>query len=126
MKIIVNEKYKNFFGKYKLILQRIISYIGIANFFMLLKVFAEDKPLNMGVYVWFIIATIGCILLAIFDSLFVIEGDSNYGFSRTPKMVKMYNNIELIMEKLGIENTENINVNNTQSTNFLKKIFKRE
>jgi hypothetical protein len=67
---------------------------------MILKVFAEDEPLGMAWFVWLIIIGVFSVVLIVLDIKLVIEGEADYGFSKTPRWVAMEKNIEDILSIL--------------------------
>jgi hypothetical protein len=97
--MITKKRNKILLGKFKLLYGRTMSYVGIISFLMLLKVFAMNEPLGLNWVIWLIIVFLICVGVTIFDVLFVIEGDANYGFSKTPKFVEMDKDIKEIKEQ---------------------------
>jgi len=100
LKKLVGKKLKNRIGKYKVLISRLMSYLSIVNFFMILYLFAKEEPLGLHYQIWLIFAAVICCCVIVFDSLFVIEGDANYNFARTPRMVAHEQRVIKILEIL--------------------------
>lgn len=97
---MINKDLKLKIGKYKMLFNRLISYLGILNFIMLLYIFVKNQPVGLNWFLWVVLIGVFCIMTIVFDSFFVLEGDGAYQFNRNPKLVEMENDIKTILNIL--------------------------
>lgn len=100
---LISEKTRLRIGKYKSILNRLISYLGILNFSMLLYIFVKNQPLGFNWFIWFITVIFLCLGIMIFDIFFVIKAESIYLFKKNPKLVEMNEKLDTIINLLDMK-----------------------
>lgn len=81
-------------GMLKVWEQRLASYIGIVNFFMIFYLYIVASPMGLEWYHWLALIVIGITTILYFDIKYVFPHTQLYTFKKNPAMIMLKEQIE--------------------------------
>jgi len=88
-------------GKYEVWMNRLKSYVGMANFLMIFYIFLSKSPLGVEWYYWIIPTLILLPILLYIDIKVIFPQTLKYKFNKNPEMSKIKEEIAEIKRILG-------------------------
>ena len=97
MKYFQRYKENRNFGKFRIWIIRVGSYLSPINFLLILYSFAKNEPFGVNFWFWMIFCIIGVFALLVFDTLFMFSSELNYSYIKNPGMRALENKVNTII-----------------------------
>ena len=97
-------------GKLKVWQQRLATYISMVNFAMLFYLYIIESPMGLRWYHWFVIITVGVLIIVYIDARFIFPSSLAYTFEKNPEFTSLRKasnenseKLDFIIEALGLK-----------------------